>query len=106
MSLPHFAYPSVFYFFVPVLILLVAYRLRFYKSPFYVFPLTGMLKKAKKQKSQHHKTVFFVLRSLLLGTLLFFMARPQWTDSHTNVNVDGVDIMLALDVSGSMQLFD
>ena len=106
MSLLRFAYPSVFYIFGPILILLIIYRLKFHKSPFYVFPLTGILKKAKKQKSQHHKTVLFVLRSLLLVTLIFFMARPQWTDSQTHVNVDGVDIILTLDVSGSMQLFD
>jgi len=45
------------------------------------------------------------LRALLLASLAFFaiaMARPQLGKSLTQVEASGIDIMLALDVSGSM----
>ena len=47
-----------------------------------------------------------VLRFSTLVLLTLAIGRPQWVDVHSKVSVDGVDIMLALDVSGSMQLFD
>ncbi len=34
------------------------------------------------------------------------LARPQRTESHTEVTVNGIDIVLALDISGSMQALD
>ena len=45
------------------------------------------------------------LRTLLLGALAFFilaLARPQLGKSLTEVQASGIDIMLVLDVSGSM----
>ncbi len=46
------------------------------------------------------------LRGITLGGLLLLTARPQLVDRHSKVNVEGIDIMMVLDVSGSMQLFD
>ena len=46
-----------------------------------------------------------ILRSLLLAALAFFvvaLARPQLGKSLTEVEASGIDIMLVLDVSGSM----
>lgn len=44
----------------------------------------------------------FVLRTLALALLTFVLARPQTTDSWQNSETEGIDIMLALDVSTSM----
>ena len=44
----------------------------------------------------------FVLRMAALATLVVALARPQSTEQNTRTNTDGIDIMLALDVSGSM----
>jgi Ca-activated chloride channel family protein len=38
--------------------------------------------------------------------LIFLIARPQWVDSRSKVKVDGVDTILTIDISGSMQVFD
>lgn len=46
------------------------------------------------------------LRGITLGGLLLLTARPQLVDRHSKINVEGIDIMMVLDVSGSMQLFD
>ncbi|HWI58734.1 MAG TPA: VWA domain-containing protein, partial [Bacillota bacterium] len=42
------------------------------------------------------------LRWLLLGLLIVALAQPRLTKSETKVNASGVDIVVALDMSGSM----
>ena len=44
----------------------------------------------------------FVLRLLAMSLLIIAIARPQSTSRRQNVSVEGIDIVLALDVSGSM----
>lgn len=44
----------------------------------------------------------FILRTLALALLVIVLARPQTTDSWQNSETEGIDIMLALDVSTSM----
>lgn len=51
----------------------------------------------------------FVLWCARLGALLLLsllIARPQLLDTERSLQVKGIDIVLALDVSGSMELFD
>jgi Ca-activated chloride channel family protein len=44
----------------------------------------------------------FVIRMLSMGLLIIALARPQTSSSTRNLNVEGVDIMVAIDISGSM----
>ena len=44
----------------------------------------------------------FILRMLALALLIMVLARPQTTDSWQNSEMEGIDIMLAIDVSTSM----
>lgn len=44
----------------------------------------------------------FVLRLGVLALLIVVLARPQSTDNWSNENVEGIDIMMAVDISGSM----
>ncbi|MCF6169868.1 MAG: VWA domain-containing protein [Bacteroidales bacterium] len=44
----------------------------------------------------------FVLRIIALALLIVALARPQSTSSKQNIHIEGVDIVMALDVSGSM----
>jgi Ca-activated chloride channel homolog len=44
----------------------------------------------------------FILRMLILVLLVVVLARPQSTNRWENETVEGIDIMLALDISGSM----
>jgi len=44
----------------------------------------------------------FVLRMLALALLIIVLARPQSTNRWENETVEGIDIMLTLDISGSM----
>ncbi len=44
----------------------------------------------------------FVLRMVSFALLLFALARPQDIEEHQNISSEGIDIMLAIDISGSM----
>lgn len=44
----------------------------------------------------------FVLRLLALAAVIFVLARPQTTNSWQNSEIEGIDIMLAIDISTSM----
>jgi len=47
-----------------------------------------------------------VLKVLALVLLIVALARPQWGDRKVNVTTEGVNIILALDLSESMRALD
>ena len=49
---------------------------------------------------------FWLLPVLAAAMMIIGLARPQRTHSHTEVQAHGIDIVLCLDVSGSMQALD
>lgn len=100
------AYVNVLYVLVPVFCALLVYRLWFFRPPRYIFPFAGKLARDGAARNGFYKHILFFLRTCFLAGLLFLIARPQWVDENSRVNVKGVDIVLAIDVSGSMQLFD
>lgn len=44
----------------------------------------------------------FVLRLIILSLLIIALARPQSVSSRQDINIEGIDIVMALDVSSSM----
>ena len=44
----------------------------------------------------------FVLRTVAIVMVILILARPQTTDNWQNTEIEGIDIMLAVDVSTSM----
>ncbi len=101
-----FAYPEIIYIFLPILLFVLLYRLRFHKHPKYTFPLAQCLARYGFVKKTYHKKILFLLRGLTLLGLIFLIARPQWADERSRVNIEGIDIILAIDVSGSMERQD
>ena len=59
--------------------------------------------KTIRQKFRH---IPFVLRMLALIFIIIALARPQSSISHSQVDVEGIDIVMALDISGSMMAMD
>ena len=53
----------------------------------------------RKERARH---LPFILRMAALALLIFALARPQATSHGENVYSEGIDIILALDISGSM----
>ncbi len=60
------------------------------------------------QHSQHahHKTRLLWLAALAWALLVTASARPQWINQRIDIPVSGRDLMLAVDVSGSMRTVD
>jgi len=46
--------------------------------------------------------ILFAMRAIAVTLLMIIIARPQKTDQLQDVSTEGIDIMLALDISGSM----
>lgn len=48
----------------------------------------------------------FALQLIAVGGIIIALARPQNHDSHNSSRVEGTDIVLAIDISGSMLAYD
>lgn len=101
-----FVHPLALYILVPVLIAAMVVRYKWPRGVVYAYPLTGQLLAQHMTSSHPYKKILYILRTLLLGTLVFLIAKPQLVDSNSNVHVEGIDIVLSIDVSGSMQIQD
>ena len=55
--------------------------------------------KSRKIKLRH---VPFILRTLTISFIIIALARPQASNSWRTQNTEGIDIMMAIDVSGTM----
>jgi len=84
----------------------IVYRLFCDKSVVYKYSLASYISRAGAQAVSYFKTIFFFLRITILGLLVFLISKPQLPDRRSQINVEGIDIMLVLDASGSMICFD
>lgn len=90
----------------PIIILVICAKKFLTTNAYYEYPLVGALVKRQQTYAPTHKKIFNIIRVLTLALLAFLISKPQLVDSRSNVLIDGIDIMLALDVSGSMQFQD
>jgi len=65
-------------------------------------PAVAPVKQVKRSFRIYLRHVPFVLRLLVFMLLIIVLARPQSTNRWEDETVEGIDIMLALDISGSM----
>lgn len=72
----------------------------------YVYPLTQFIKDQKLSSSTLPTKFFFWIRVAILSLMVFLLGKPQYVDSKSKINVEGIDIVLALDMSGSMCCMD
>ena len=93
-------------FFLLLLVLvpyIVWYVMRFKQSlPSLKVPDTTKYAKVPKTFRLYLMHLPFLLRLVLLTLVVCIMARPQSRHSWSNTDVEGIDIMLAVDVSTSM----
>lgn len=57
---------------------------------------------SKKTIRQYLYHSLFVFRVITISLLIFALARPQSTSSSQDVTIEGIDIVMAMDISGSM----
>jgi len=99
-----FAYPLVLIALAMVPVVVWAMRRRRKRSVGY--PSVDLLLDAGLEASAWKKYGRTVLRALVLALLILGVARPQTGQSEYRTHAEGVDIMLLLDSSGSMQAED
>lgn len=75
------------------------------KQPTISFPQLELLKQAAG-KNSFWKYLLICIRILIIILLIFSLARPRLAHKRQEIQGKGIDIMLALDVSGSMQAVD
>ncbi|OFY47559.1 MAG: aerotolerance regulator BatA [Bacteroidetes bacterium GWF2_49_14] len=103
MSAVHFAYPDLLYLLLLLPAILTWYILRGRKihptvqtsglQPFTDSPVSWKL---------YLLHLPIILRLGTLGLLIMVVARPQSSNSWENITTEGIDIVIALDISGSM----
>jgi Ca-activated chloride channel homolog len=74
--------------------------------PAFVYSSVTLLKNVSKASRSRAGAWLHSLRWLALALLIVAMARPQKTKTETSVRASGVDIVIALDLSGSMESED
>lgn len=73
------------------------------------FPSTDVLRLAQQQVLRPTRYLvhsMWLLRMVALGLMITALARPQWQNEETKRSSEGLDIMLAIDTSGSMRALD
>lgn len=100
-----FMYPNLLWLLLllPVLAFL---RGRRGPAPALVFSSISVAKAISGSRKVNPGKFLAWLRLAALGLLILAIARPQWGNSKTEVEASGIDILLAVDVSGSMQAMD
>jgi len=70
---------------------------------FHPHPVASILAEGRKTGPGN---LIAALRLLGLGLLILAFARPQLGNTTTEIEASGIDILLAVDVSGSMEALD
>jgi Ca-activated chloride channel family protein len=72
------------------------------RRPAVRFPTLAVLQAVSRGGDRRRRLVLGALRSAVVVLVAFAMARPQAGSAATQVHREGVDVVLAVDVSGSM----
>ncbi|MCX5904982.1 MAG: VWA domain-containing protein [Proteobacteria bacterium] len=70
------------------------------------FSSLAALKEIKQSKTPAWRKGLLFMRCLAMSLLIFALARPQSGNRSTEILTEGIDIMLCLDTSGSMNALD
>jgi Ca-activated chloride channel family protein len=74
--------------------------------PAFVYSSVQLVRAMQNITRARHGGFLMLLRWLVLGIFIFAMAEPRLTKSTTEVKASGIDIVAALDLSGSMKTGD
>lgn len=103
MSGLQFAYPQVIYMTLLIPVMVGWYIFRQLKiSP--TIQISGIqpFKGSPVSWKNYLRHFPFILRQAVFGLLILVAARPQSSNSWENVTTEGIDIIIAVDISGSM----
>lgn len=102
-SYMHFASPHILWLLLLILPMVGYYIYRTLQGGATITVSTvKSLYKAPRTIRYYLRHVPFVLRMIAFALLTVALARPQDIEEHQNVSSEGIDIMMAIDISGSM----
>ena len=98
-----FANTEFFYLFIIIPALIAWYIIKYKKRYTTIdFSTTEGFLTTKPSLKQRLLHLPFILRMIVLSLLIIVLARPQTSSSSKKVKTEGIDIVLALDISSSM----
>lgn len=98
-----FANPGFLYLLLLVPMLIAWYIFRHGRSiPTLQVSDTAVFENNRRSFRHYLYHLLFVLRMVAVALLIIAFARPQSTTRRQNVSIEGIDIVLGLDISGSM----
>lgn len=98
-----FLHPEYLYLLLLIIPLIVWYVMRLSKTQAsFKLASTGAFRDVKSDFRVYMRHLPFALRMIALALMIVVVARPQSVDSWEETETQGIDIVLALDVSGSM----
>lgn len=100
-----FAEPQLLWLLL-VLPLLAWLRSRSGQAPAMLFSSVSAVRAIAGSRKVSPGRLLAWLRLAAIGLLIIGMARPQWGRTSTEIEASGIDILLAVDISGSMKAMD
>jgi len=98
-----FANPEYFYLLLIIPLLAVWYYFKQFRGRADIQMSTTLpFANTKKTIRQYFYHVGFVIRVLAIALITIALARPQTSSSSQDVTIEGIDIVMSLDISGSM----
>lgn len=98
-----FANPVYLWLLLIIPLLIVFYILRQQKtSPSLTFTSVQQLRDMQGSLRVYLRHLLFAFRMIIIALLVIIIARPQSTDYWEDVSTEGIDIILAMDISSSM----
>lgn len=98
-----FANPELFWLFFIVPLAIVWYFFKQKKMyPTITISTIEGFSFSKQSIKQRLKHLPFIIRLLIISLIIIILARPQSSSSSTSVETEGIDIVIALDISSSM----
>jgi Ca-activated chloride channel homolog len=98
-----FKNPEFFYLFLVLIPMIIWYILRQKKAGASIqFSSTMGFAKIPKSWKYYFRHVLFIIQLAVMSLLIMVLARPQSSNNWQNVTTEGIDIVIALDISSSM----
>lgn len=103
---PHFAHPWFLLLLLALPVLAWLKGRRGSQQAAFLYSSTQLVRSVANLKPSSAGRVLAALRWLALGAFIIALARPQFVQSETKIKASGIDIVVALDLSGSMESED
>lgn len=101
-----FAYPYILGIGIITIIAVILFKKYWQKHTVYKYPLLSYIVKHTGRSTQLPSWILYLIRLVAIIILALLAAKPQLIDQKSKVSVEGIDIVVTLDVSGSMLFFD